>query len=175
VSGNSEFFDISSKALEEAAASTQFKLSVPDTARKDRDGTGDRWTEIVDIESLDAVNEPAKNRMYFEVAVSVSGDTFSPENIGKHVSKRFYVMREDATMTDGQKRMCQTTLARVQDLVKACGAAAPGKIDAEWIQYYFGFDSPLKGQKVVMEIHQHPRKDDPGRIDIDFARFLPYA
>lgn len=168
---NNEFFTISSKALEEAEAAQQFKLVVPDTARPDRAGTGHKWTEVVNIESVDAVSEPDQKRMYFEVAVVVAGETFSPGNVGKQLSKRFYVWQDP---TDGQKKMMNSNLSRIQELVKACGFESPKEMDQEWIQYYFGFDSPFKGQTVSVSIWQHPRKDDPKKWEYEFSNFLVY-
>ena len=172
---SSEFFTISAKALEEAEQSSQFSLVVPDNARPDRAGTGHRWSECVDIESVDAVMEPEKQRMYFEVALTINGETLHPGNIGKQVSRRFYVMAEAAPATDGQRTMSRNSLARVQELVKACGHEVPKPMTSEWISEMFGFDSPLKGQKAWVEIYQHTRKNEPGRLDIDFSKFIPYT
>ena len=177
-----EFFHIPAELLKEAEQAGQFRLVVPDNAKPDRNGTGFRWTECCDITSLDSVadEKDEDKRVYFEISVRFNPEGSHAGNIGKPVTRRFYI-NEGVTSgkyTDpnhGQVKMTERSLRVLVSFCKALGIMHnPSGWSVEWQKEVFGVGSSLVGQKVWVAIYQHPNFKDDSRNEIEFERFLPY-
>ena len=175
--GGGEFYDIGADLLADAEAQMEFKLVVPETARRGKRNPGTAfWSEagVVVSASQDAKDEKDGSRtqiLSFETKISHEG---SGKNIGKPLTTYMRINHQALKKAAPQNwvTMSNMALAKLKELFRSIGVEGDldgGGFSQTLLAEYFprttefpGGESPLVGRVIYFEVKQGKRKFDDG-------------